>query len=268
MADIKWIKITTDIFDDEKILLIENMPDADAIIVIWFKLLCLAGKQNNSGVFMMNDKIAYTDSMLATIFRRKETTVKMALEVFEQFRMIEIVDGVITIPNWGKHQNLDKIEQKTEYMRNYMREYREKQKEIACKTNSKTNVSEADKDKDINIDKEKDIPPLSPKRKDDWQEKMIDERGITGKLKETIMEFLEYKKEKKHSYKPRGFKSFLTEVQGKVSEYGDQAVIDCINHTMSSNYDGVSYWSLNKNQKKNNGNKEDIMEMARKAGLI
>lgn len=115
---------------------------------------------------------------------------------------------------------------------------------------------------------EKENPPLSPKGKDDWQEKMIDERSITGKLKETIMEFLEYKKEKKQSYKPRGFKSFLTELQGKVSEYGDQAVIDCINHTMSSNYDGVSYWSLNKNQKKNNGNKEDIMEMARKAGLI
>lgn len=116
--------------------------------------------------------------------------------------------------------------------------------------------------------REDNIPPKSPKGKTDWQEEMIDERGITGKLKETIMEFIEYKKEKKQSYKPRGFKSFLTELQGKVSEYGDQAVIDCINYTMSRNYDGVSYWSLNKNQKKNNGNKEDVMEIARKAGLI
>ena len=49
MADVKWIKIATDIFDDEKILLIESLPEADSIIVIWFKLLCLAGKQNNSG---------------------------------------------------------------------------------------------------------------------------------------------------------------------------------------------------------------------------
>ena len=53
MADVKWIKITTDIFDDEKIILIESLPDAYAIITVWFKLLCLAGKQNNSGVFMM-----------------------------------------------------------------------------------------------------------------------------------------------------------------------------------------------------------------------
>lgn len=102
MADIKWIKITTDIFDDEKILLIESLPEADSIIVIWFKLLCLAGKMNNSGVFLLSDKIAYTDKMLATIFRRKESTVQLALKTFEQFGMIEILDGVITIPNWGK----------------------------------------------------------------------------------------------------------------------------------------------------------------------
>ena len=130
MADVKWIKITTDIFDDEKILLIESLPEADSIIVIWFKLLCLAGKVNNSGVFMLNEKIAYTDKMLATIFRRKETTVKLALETFEQFGMIQVVDNVITIPNWGKHQNLDQLESKKEYMRNYMKQHRQKQKNL------------------------------------------------------------------------------------------------------------------------------------------
>ena len=158
MAEVKWIKITTDVFDDEKILLIESLPEADSIIVIWFKLLCLAGKQNNSGVFIMGNRIPYTDKMLATIFRRKEATVQLALQTFEQFGMIELVDGVITIPNWGKHQNLDQLESKKEYMRNYMQEYRAKQKALTggksnCKTNNKTNVSEADKNKK-RIDKE------------------------------------------------------------------------------------------------------------------
>jgi predicted phage replisome organizer len=167
MADVKWIKITTDIFDDEKILLIESLPDSYAIITVWFKLLCLAGKQNNSGVFMMG-RIAYTDKMLATIFRMKESTVTMALQTFQQFGMVEIVDGVITIPNWGKHQNLDQLESKKEYMRNYMKGYREKQKaltsgETSCKTNSKTNVSQAEEDKEeekdieIELDKEEKI---------------------------------------------------------------------------------------------------------------
>ena len=172
MPDVKWIKITTDIFDDEKILLIESLPESDSIIVIWFKLLCLAGKMNNSGVFVLNDKIPYTIPMLATIFRRKEATVKLALETFTQFGMVEIVDDVITIPNWGKHQSMDQLENKKNYMRNYMNDYRKKQKEKAaltegrnggkstntggcktnCKTNSKSNVSRADKDIDIDID--------------------------------------------------------------------------------------------------------------------
>jgi predicted phage replisome organizer len=153
VADVKWIKITTDIFDDEKILLIESLPDAYAIITVWFKLLCLAGKQNNSGVFLMG-RIPYTDKMLATIFRMKDSTVTLALQTFEQFGMVEIVDGVITIPNWGKHQNLDQLESKKEYMRNYMKDYREKQKALTCKTNSKTNVSQAEEDKDKEIEKE------------------------------------------------------------------------------------------------------------------
>lgn len=175
-SDVKWIKITTDIFDDEKILLIESLPESDAIIVIWFKLLCLAGKQNNKGVFMLNERIAYTEDMIATIFRRKTATVKMALEVFERFGMIETVDGVITIPNWGKHQNMDKIEAKTEYMRDYMKSYREKQKALVCKTNSKTNskanVSEADIEEDKDKDKEEkeveidnNTPPISPSKR-------------------------------------------------------------------------------------------------------
>lgn len=158
MADVKWIKITTDIFDDEKILLIESMPDSDAIIVIWFKLLILAGKQNNSGVFMMSNKIPYTDGMLATIFRRKEATVKMALQIFEQFGMIEIIDGVITIPNWDKHQSLDAYEKKKCRDRLYQQERRANQRALIEKSSdTSSDVAVSDKDKEGDKDKEKDI---------------------------------------------------------------------------------------------------------------
>lgn len=179
MSDVKWIKITTDIFDDEKILLIESLPEADSIIVIWFKLLCLAGKQNNSGVFMMGDKLAYTDKMLATIFRRKEATVQMALQTFEQFGMVEIIDGVITIPNWGKHQNLEQLEARKEYQKEYHREYRKRQKEIADGTerkplrkhlrNDDVNSLEGDIEEDIERDKEEDKNTTQRKSRVDYQ---------------------------------------------------------------------------------------------------
>lgn len=159
MAEVKWIKIATDIFDDEKILLIEGLPDAYAIIIVWFKLLCLAGKKNNGGVFLMNDKIPYTDKMLATIFRMNESTVKLALNAFEQFKMIEIVEGIVTIPNWNKHQTLDAYERKKERDRLYQEERRAKQRALIEKSSDKSSertsyvaVSDIDKEED----KEKD----------------------------------------------------------------------------------------------------------------
>lgn len=156
MAEVKWIKIATDIFDDEKILLIESMPDSYAIITAWFKLLCLAGKQNNDGVFIMNDRIAYTDKMLATIFRMKETTVKLALDTFEQFGMIEKIDGAITIPNWGKHQTLDAYEKKKARDREYQAERKARQKALISKSSdasseSSSDVAVSDKEEDIDI---------------------------------------------------------------------------------------------------------------------
>ena len=164
MAEVKWIKIATDIFDDEKILLIESLPDAYAIITVWFKLLCLAGKKNNGGVFLMNDKIPYTDKMLATIFRMNESTVKLALNAFEQFKMIEIVEGIITIPNWNKHQTLDAYERKKERDRLYQEERRAKQRALIEKSSDKSSertsdvaVSDIDKEEDKDIDKERDI---------------------------------------------------------------------------------------------------------------
>ena len=133
MAEVKWIKIVTDVFDDEKTLMIETLPEADSIIVIWFKLLCLAGKQNNSGVFLMG-RMPYTDEMFATVFRRPINTVRLALRTFEDFGMIEIINDTVTIPNWDKHQSLDAYEKKKERDRLYRAERRAAQKQIAEKS--------------------------------------------------------------------------------------------------------------------------------------
>ena len=161
MSEIKWIKITTDIFDDEKICLIDALPDHDAILVIWFKILALAGKHNRNGLLMMSDKVHYTDEMLATIFRRPLNTVRMALGIFEQFGMVEIIDGIIALPNWEKHQNIDGMEKIKTQTRNRVARYREKQKNLAlgnvtCNvTVTESNATEEDRDKELDKDKNK-----------------------------------------------------------------------------------------------------------------
>ncbi len=158
MADVKWIKICTDIFGDEKIRLIEALPEGDGIIVIWFKLLCMAGKQNNGGVFMLNERIAYTDDMLATLFRRPINIVRLALNTFEQFGMIEIVNNAYTLPNWEKHQNVESLDKIREQGRIRVAKHRERQKLLSdsnnCNVTSNVTVTECN---DIDIDKDKEL---------------------------------------------------------------------------------------------------------------
>ena len=251
MAEVKWIKITTDIFDDEKILLIESLPDAYAIITVWFKLLCMAGKMNNSGVFMMNNRVAYTDKMLATIFRMKETTVQLALQTFEQFGMVEIIDGVITIPNWGKHQNLDQLESKKEYMRNYMSEYREKQKLLTCKTNcktnSKTNVSQADKEEDK--DKEIDIDKKNKKK----EPKVFSD---DSSLNEAILSFIEFRKSIKKPMTDHAVKLLLKKLNEMTGNIPEQ--IEIINQSIMNGWQGVFPLKEKQQMAVNRGRKEPV----------
>ena len=179
MSEIKWIKITTDIFDDEKIRLIDALPDPDAILVIWFKILTLAGKHNSSGLLMMTDKVHYTDEMLATIFRRPLNTVRMALGVFEQFGMVEIIDGVITLPNWEKHQNIDGMEKIKEQTRNRVAKYRKKQKNLALGnvtgnvTVTHGNALEEDKNKN-RLDKDKSKKRITTTNSSGGQENILE----------------------------------------------------------------------------------------------
>ena len=130
MADVKWIALAVNMFDDEKIALIEAMPDADAIIVIWLKMLTLAGKLNNGGVLMMANGLPYTDEMLATLFRRPLNTVRLALATFEQYGMIEYIDDVISLPKWEKWQKVDSLDKVREQTRMRVARHRAKQKEL------------------------------------------------------------------------------------------------------------------------------------------
>lgn len=173
MADVKWIKIVTDIFDDEKMLLIESLPSADSIIIVWFKLLCLAGKTNNSGVFIFNDRFPYTDEMLSSIFRRDINTVRMALKTFEEFGMVEIIDNVITIPNWSKHQSLDAYERQKE------RDRLKKQKQRAEKKALISGKS-GDVSGDASGDVSGDVPALEEER--DIEEDLEVEEDINTSL--------------------------------------------------------------------------------------
>lgn len=189
--ELKWIKLCVNIFDDEKIALIESMPDADSIIVIWFKILCLAGKQNNCGVLMLSDRIPYTEEMLATIFRRPISTVRLALTTFESFGMIAIVNGTITIPNWEKHQSIDAVERYKEQTRERVASYRQRQKAITAE-NSSVTQSNVTRNVTCNVTCNADVTPCNAIEEDIDKDIEEDIKEI-DKEKPTRHKYGEYK---------------------------------------------------------------------------
>jgi len=199
MAEVKWIKIVTDVFDDEKVILIESMPEADSIIVIWFKLLCLAGKQNRDGFLMLNDKLAYTEEMLATVFRRPLNTVRLALKTFQQFQMIEIIDGTICIANWEKHQNIDKLAELREYNRLAQQKSRAKRKLLSA---GKSDVN--DSQENVNDSQGTDIEEEKEEEKEKKKE------NVKRFSPPTIEEVKAYCAERKNNVDAQRFVDYYT----------------------------------------------------------
>lgn len=126
MAEIRWIKLRIDMFDDEKIKIIQSMPDGDAILVIWIRIIALAGKCNANGLVLVEDEFPYTDEMLSVIFGKPLATVKLALATFEKFRMIENTEKGIYITNFDRHQNIEGLDKIRE--QNRIRKQRERER--------------------------------------------------------------------------------------------------------------------------------------------
>lgn len=108
--EVKWIKLSVGILDDEKIIAIEGMPEGNTLCWMWVKLLALAGKQNRNGEIMLTDEIPYTDTQLATRFRLPITTIQLGLITFQKYGMIEIIDNIIHTTNWSKYQDVEALE--------------------------------------------------------------------------------------------------------------------------------------------------------------
>lgn len=155
MAEVKWIKLTVDMFDDEKIKIIQSMPEGDALLIVWIKLITLAGKTNDGGYVYISDNMPYTDEMLSIIMNKPLNTIRLALDTFIRLGMIENDIKGIYLLNFEKHQSLDKLEKIKEQNRLRARKFREKQKLLESNvTETLCNDIDIDKDIDIEIDKE------------------------------------------------------------------------------------------------------------------
>lgn len=128
MADVQWIRLTTNMFDNRKIKHLRKLPEGNNIVLIWVMLLTMAGRCNASGMIFLTENIPYTTKMLADELEFEENIVILALQVLEQFEMIVRNGDLLIISGWEEHQNADGLEKIREQTRKRVARHRENQK--------------------------------------------------------------------------------------------------------------------------------------------
>ena len=214
MADVKWIKITTDMFDNRKIRHLRRLPEGNNIVLLWVMLLTMAGRCNASGMIFLTENIPYTPKMLADELDFEENTVLLGLKCLEELNMVYTDKGFFSIAGWEEYQNIDGMAKIKEQTRQRVAKHREKQKQLAeCNGNvtlhvTQGNATDIEEEKDIEKEKDKNNNTTKPaKRKhgefqrvrltDNEYDKLAEEYGTD--MRESAITFLdEYIEEKKY----------------------------------------------------------------------
>ena len=108
------------------------------------------------------------------------------------------------------------------------------------KPNTNLNDNDNVNDNDNSNQNEKNNPPNPIGDSLQKQLKTIrDSFVFTEALHNKVNDWLDYKKEKRQPYKPKGLQSLLSQIQQQYFQYGEQSVISIIDLSMANNYEGI-----------------------------
>ena len=181
MADVKWVKITTDMFDNRKIKHLRRLPEGNSIVLIWVMLITMAGRCNANGMIFLTEDIPYTPKMLADELDFEENTVQLALDALQRLNMITVNKGTFSITNWEEYQNVDGMERIKEQTRKRVAKHRESKRleagNVTCNvTVTPGNAIEEEREEDKEKEKEYHSFNLANKNSfsDDFVEKTVE----------------------------------------------------------------------------------------------
>ena len=248
MAEVKWIKLTTDMFDNRKIKHLRRLPEGNSIVLIWVMLLTMAGRCNSNGMIFLTENILYTTKMLADELDFEENTIILALKALEDLNMIVRSADRLAISGWEEYQNIEGMEKIREQNRLAQQRLRARRKLLQAENedmsyDSHMTVTQCHAtDIDIEEDKEKDNKNKSVKENTHTLfNRLLPEYQLSDLLQSKMAEWVKYKVERKEPYKEQGMKSLLRQVENKAAEYGDVAVFDLIDECMASGWKGIIF---------------------------
>ena len=158
---LSFIKLDINIMNDSKIKLIGKMPDGAKLFKLWIGILCLGMKSGRPGVLEIGDGLPFNDETLSIELDIELPVVRLGLDTFKKFKMIEIFDtGEIYLTNFEKHQQLGRIEHNNKMNRERVAKHRQKAKNVmitAPLPNGNVTPADLDSDSDLDLDSDKDI---------------------------------------------------------------------------------------------------------------
>ena len=227
MADIKWIKITTDMFDNRKIKHLRRLPDGNNIVLIWVMLLTMAGRCNSNGMIFLTENIPYTTKMLADELDFEENTVKLALTALEQLNMVVTDSGFFTIAGWNEYQNIEGMDKIREQNRLRKAAQRERQKALQSRDSHGTVTDGHATDIDIEEDK----------NKKEKKKKEIKTFSDDSDLNQALLAFVEFRKSIKKPMTDHAVDLLLHKLNGMTDFIPEQ--IEIINQSIMNGWQGV-----------------------------
>lgn len=128
MAEVSWIKLSTNIFSNRKVALLLNEREGDTCFRIWIQLLTIAGQCNMKGKLIIGENNPLNVQQLSKILGKSVKKVEEILNKFIELKMINYEENCYVIKNWSKYQSADKLEEIRKNNRERQRKFREKSK--------------------------------------------------------------------------------------------------------------------------------------------
>lgn len=223
-----WFKVSADVFDSEKIKILRaDTKIGDSLALMWFFLLALARKKNDGGYVYATEGVAYTPKTLAAVGGFKPKIAETALEVFQQYNMIDIEDnGYIYIVGWSEYQNAEELSKlkERERCKEAMRAKRQREKQSKTCNNDVTNVDVTECYEDVTCNK-------SVTSQDVTRNNDVTNTDVTDKNKS------KNKNKKENKSNNNNFSSGC---------YDENAAVTCNSYeNVTSNNNPVGFWNQN-----------------------
>ena len=158
MVQVQWLKVYTDIFDNEKMKKLLRNRNGDTYFRVWIQLLTLAAKSNQHGAILLGENIPMSKEDLAKVMHKTLNKLDKIIQDLHKLDMIIVEKDTICIKNWDMYQSADELEKLRESNRRRQQKYRDKQKDsnvivTSCNTEDK-NREEKNKNRQDNLENE------------------------------------------------------------------------------------------------------------------